>query len=507
MIKMKQTGIYLLIVTIMIFKFTACNGQTKQNTDLINRKPCVAGQFYPGSAFELTDELSLLFSKAKTRQKGNVAAIISPHAGYAFSGEVAASAFNQLNPDGKWDRIFLIGSSHRVYFDGASVYNCGNFETPLGTVKVDTETANKLIKDCKSIVFRDDAHATEHSLEVQLPFLQYHLKNEFQIVPIIIATQSVETIKKIAAALKPYFNQNNLFVISSDFSHYPAYSSAVEVDSATALAILTNSPEKFLETININESKNIPNLATSICGWTSVLTLLEITSKTPGTEIKTIEYKNSGDAGFGDKRRVVGYWAMAVTRKTNEKTGDFYLDKADKINLLNIARQTIESYIKSGIIPTIDASQFSETLKTRSGAFVSLHKEGELRGCIGNFNPDEPLYLVVQDMAVSASTKDYRFPRVRPEELKEIEIEISVLTPLKKIDSADEIVLGKHGIYIKKGYNAGTFLPQVATQTGWSLEEFLGHCARDKAGIGWDGWRNAELFTYEALIFDDKELE
>lgn len=491
----------------MLFKFTACNGQSKQNADLINRKPCVADQFYPGSPEELRSELSALFSKAKPRLEKNVVAVISPHAGYVYSGGVAASAFNQIDPEGKWDRIFLIGSSHRVYFDGASVYNCGNFETPLGTVKVDIEAANKLIKDCKQIVFRDDAHATEHSLEVQLPFLQYHLKNEFQIVPIIIATQSVETIIKIADALKPYFNEKNLFVISSDFSHYPAYKAALEVDTSTALAIMENSPDKFLENIDVNESKNIPNLATSICGWTSVLTLLEITSKTPGTEIKTIEYKNSGDAGFGDKRRVVGYWAMAVTRKMETNSSEYNLTGEDKAALLKIARETIESYIKSGITPSIDASGFSEILKSPAGAFVSLHKEGELRGCIGSFNPDEPLYLVVQDMAVSASTKDYRFPRVRSDELKKIDIEISVLTPLKKIESIDEIVLGKHGIYMKKGYSGGTFLPQVATQTGWSLEEFLGHCSRDKAGIGWDGWRNAELYTYEALIFDEKDFE
>lgn len=504
---MKQTGIYLLIITVMLLKFTTCHGQSKQNADLINRKPCVAGQFYPGSASELHDELGMLFGKAKPREGGKVAAIVSPHAGYVYSGGVAASAFNQIDPEGKWDRIFLIGSSHRVYFDGASVYNIGNFETPLGTVKVDIETANKLIKDCKSIVFRDDAHATEHSLEVQLPFLQYHLKNEFQIVPIIIATQSLETIKKIAGTLKPYFNERNLFVISSDFSHYPVYKNAIEVDSATASAILTNSPDKFLETIDINESKNIANLATSICGWTSVLALLEITSKTPGTEIKTIEYKNSGDAGFGDKRRVVGYWAIAVTRTNNDENLDFSLDKTDKVNLLKIARETIETFVKKGFMPDIDPSGFSRALKTPAGAFVSLHKDGQLRGCIGSFVPDEPLYQVVQDMAISASTKDYRFPRVSTDELKEIDIEISVLTPLKKISSADEIVLGKHGIYMKKGYNTGTFLPQVATQTGWSLDEFLGHCARDKAGIGWYGWKDADLYTYEALIFDEKELK
>jgi AmmeMemoRadiSam system protein A len=138
---------------------------------------------------------------------------------------------------------------------------------------------------------------------------------------------------------------------------------------------------------------------------------------------------------------------------------------------------------------------------------VTLRKDGQLRGCIGRFEATEALYLIVRDMAISASTQDYRFPAVTPEEIDDLEIEISVLTPMRKISSIDEIQLGQHGIYIKKGYSSGTFLPQVATETGWTKEEFLGHCARDKAHIGWDGWKDAEIFVYEAYVFSESELE
>jgi AmmeMemoRadiSam system protein A len=142
----------------------------------------------------------------------------------------------------------------------------------------------------------------------------------------------------------------------------------------------------------------------------------------------------------------------------------------------------------------------------KAGAFVTLKENGELRGCIGRFTADIPLYQVIEEMAISSSTQDNRFLPVTAKEIDKLEIEISVLSPMKKISSIDEIVMGKHGIYIKKGWYSGTFLPQVATETGWSREEFLGHCARDKAGIGWDGWKDAEIYTYEACVFSENEI-
>lgn len=184
---------------------------------------------------------------------------------------------------------------------------------------------------------------------------------------------------------------------------------------------------------------------------------------------------------------------------------NFELKETEKQQLLKVARNTLTAYIKNGNTPKMDESELSPALKTACGAFVTLHKNNQLRGCIGRFGAQEPLYKVVQDMTISSATQDNRFNPVENDELDDIDIEISVLTPMKKIDDVKQIELGKHGIYIQKGFASGTFLPQVANDTGWNLEEFLGHCARDKAHIGWDGWRDADVFTYEAIIFEEKK--
>ena len=474
---------------------------------MVDRQPAVAGQFYPADSATLRSDLSKLFAKALPEQSGVVLALIAPHAGYVFSGEVAATSFNQLDPDKKYDNIFILASSHRMSFDGASIYNRGEYVTPLGKVKVNIELANQLLKDNPVFNSKPDAHISEHSLEVQLPFLQYKLKKDFQIIPIILGTQSPSTSKKIAEALKPYLTEKNLFVISSDFSHYPSYEDACLVDKITATAITMNSPEILLKTLEDNDGKGINDLATSLCGWTSVLSLLYMTEGRKDLTYKAIEYQNSGDSRiYGDSDRVVGYNSIII-EKNNAYTEnkDFSMEKKDKNKLLEIARQTMEQYVSEGVIPKIDQQMLPPILCQPFGAFVTLKIDGDLRGCIGRFEAVEPLYKVVQQMAIAASTQDSRFPEVTPAEFKEIDIEISVLTPMRKISSIDELQLGKHGIYMKKGYSSGTFLPQVATETGWTKEEFLGHCARDKAHIGWDGWKDAELYVYEAYVFGEKE--
>ncbi len=476
---------------------------------VINRPPAVAGSFYPASPAELKSTLDKLFlSSAPSENLNNIAAIISPHAGYVYSGTVAASAFNQLSQDVVYDNIFLIGSSHHVSFDGAALYSIGNYVTPLGLARVNLSITKKLLEQNPEI-FKSlpDVQANEHSLEVQIPFLQYLYKDKLQIVPIVIATQNVSTIKKIADALAPFFSGHNLFVISTDFSHYPDYQDACETDQATAKAILKNSTAEFVQVLEKNENKGIHNLATSICGWTSVLTLLYLTESLHGAHFHDIQYMNSGDAPFGDKNRVVGYHAMVITLDKEDsghvEVSDFNLSPQEKSKLLRIARVTIEDYLESGKIREIQNEGLSDNLLTPSGAFVTLTKDGKLRGCIGQFTADKPLYKVVQEMAIAAATRDYRFSKVSREELNSLDIEISVLTPMRKIKSVNDIILGKNGIYIKKGNNSGTFLPQVATQTGWNLEEFLGHCAQDKAGIGWDGWKDADIYVYDAYIFGE----
>lgn len=499
-----------ILIFVLFFSFSSCNSQTKDmkfqsktNNDNLDRKPAVAGQFYPRSTSELKDTISSLFARAKACMNDEeVCAVISPHAGYVFSGEVAAASFNQIDKTKKYDNIFVIGSSHRVYFEGASIYNKGNYLMPMGSVHVNIDLATKLIDENRCFTYREDAHKTEHSIEVQLPFLQYVLQNEFQIVPIVIASQSEIKIKEIANALKPYFNSNNLFVISTDLSHYPDYENAKIVDQLTAESVASNNPETFLQTIRENEKKNITSLATSMCGWSSVLTLLYMTEGNSDYKYHLVDYQNSGDSQYGDHDRVVGYYSISITEKKNDNSKpDFKLSKKDKKDLIEIARKTINEYVTENKTTELKPKNYSVNLKQQAGTFVTLRKEGKLRGCIGRFNPNEPLYKVVQDMAISASTKDYRFSTVDKDELDAMTIEISVLTPLRKISEISEIELGKHGIYIKKDGSSGTFLPHVATEAGWSLEEFLGHCAKDKAGIGWNGWKDAKIYVYEAVIF------
>ena len=484
------------------------NAQNKPNSG--DRTPAVAGQFYPADSAKLSLTLKELFNCASPKSATNVFAIICPHAGYVYSGVVAASSFNQLDPDKEYETIFVIGASHKFLFDGASVYNKGNFITPLGPVSVDTALASKIVNSDKVFQCNPDYHNPDHCIEVQLPFLQYHLKKKFKIVPILVGTRDLALCKKIAAGLKPYLNDKNLFVLSTDFSHYPAYSNAVAADKITADAITSNDPMKLIKAINTNFDKNIPNLETSLCGFDAVISFLYMTENIKGVTIKEINYKNSGDAlRDSTAESVVGYWSLAFCNDSKNNHGseddEFKLSEKDKEELLKIARTTLDSFIIDKKIPATDTTGISSSVKQKCGAFVTLKIDGELRGCIGSFNPEIPLYKVIQNMTISSSTLDRRFNPVKKEEIDSISIEISVLSPLKKITSSDEIVLGKHGIYMKKGGSSGTFLPQVATETGWTTEEFLGHCARDKAGIGWDGWKKADLYVYTAIVFGEKD--
>ncbi len=507
----RQTTNLVLTALLSIALFSNCHSQNntsftmKTQDTLQNRQPAVAGSFYPSDPVELKTMLQQFFAKTPAADANrDVLAIISPHAGYVFSGEVAAAAFSQIDPAKEYKTIFVIGSSHRNSFPGASVYSIGNYITPLGTVTTDMETAQKLVAENKVLDFDPQYHLGEHSIEVQIPFLQYFLKSNFKIVPILLGTQDHATCEQIAEALKPYFLPENLFVISTDFSHYPEYNDAVKSDKQLADAIVTNDPDKFLNAVESCTEKNVANLATGCCSWPSVITLMYLTEKKPEITYKEVLYKNSGDSKYGEKNRVVGYYALSVSK---QKSSIKLLSDSEKQELLQIARNAIDTFLSENRTPEVDEKSLSPALKNKAGAFVTLKQNGELRGCIGHFEADTQLYKIVQQMAVSAAMHDSRFHVLTSNELKSIDIEISVLTQMQKISDVQKIRLGIDGIYIKKENRSGTFLPQVATDTGWSLEEFLGHCARDKAGIGWDGWKdkNAEIFVYQAFVFGEKE--
>lgn len=484
---------------------TTCNGQKGEPTV---RPATQANRFYAGNPKELSEEVDsfLELHQGKTINN-NVAAIIVPHAGYYYSGNVAASAYMSIPTDKAYRRIFLLGPSHHEWLDGASVNTEADYyATPLGNVKVDRETAMKLTKKLRAdernseisvFSYQPKAHDREHCLEVQLPFLQRRLGEVPPIVPIIISTNDFRKLKQMAEILKPYFTEENLFIVSSDFSHYPSYEDACEVDALTGKAIETGDVGAFIATIEKNANRGIRNLSTSACGELAIITLMLMMDSS--YEVKHLMYQNSGDIENGDHNRVVGYHAFAILRGASQ---EFVLSDDEKRRLKEIALTSIKDSLDgkpNTHQPTPNTSHLSE----KCGAFVSLHKHGRLRGCIGHFGEDIPLHETVARMARAAAFEDPRFMPVTRDELDDIDIEISVLTPMRRIQSLDEFELHRHGIYIRKGYRSGTFLPQVADEVNWTKEEFVSHCAQDKAGIGWDGWKakDAELYVYEAIVF------
>lgn len=496
-----------LIIRSSLLAFLLCSfisGTAQDHPAPINRQPKFAGSFYPAQKSALESQLQKLFSAALPIESGSVVqTLIVPHAGYEYSGIVSASGYKSIPKDANYDNIFIIASSHREQFKGVSVYSAGNYITPLGEARVNRDLARVLIDGNENIVFNPKAHDREHSIEVQIPFLQYHFKELPPIVPLVMGNSSISNARDLAAALLPWFTPRNLFVISSDFSHYPSYEDARRVDKSTADAILTKDPESFYKALGNKSNSSVENLSTPTCGWSSIMTMLYMANRVESMELSPVLYRNSGDSKVGDKQRVVGYWAIAGIEKQAMEQA-FELNDQEKQHLLEISRSALTSFIQAGELPPLDPATLNSVLKKPAGAFVSLYMGGRLRGCIGNFSPTEPLYAVVEGMTLAAATRDKRFAPVEKPELEYIEIEISVLSPLRKISSIDEFELGLHGIYMEKDGKSGTFLPQVAEESGWTTEEFLGYCARDKAEIGWDGWKEAELYVFEAITFREK---
>ena len=504
--------IFTLIAVIVMMN--SCNGQTREP---VIRPATQANRFYTGNPEELAQEVdSFLAQHQGSQQFSNLAALIVPHAGYYYSGNVAASAYMTINPKKTYKRIFLLGPSHSVWLDGASVNTEADYyATPLGNVKVDRETALKLTED-SVFTYHPDAHDNEHCLEVQLPFLQrlftIHsslFTKSFEssvppIVPIIISTNDFKQLIHIADVLKPYLNDDNLFIISSDFSHYPSYDDAYEVDARTQRAIESGSVSHLIAAVEKNRRSGKRNLSTSACGQVAIITLLIMCNEQ--YDIRHLLYQNSGDIS-GERDRVVGYHSFAflhpVSSATQQPDSTFTLTSEDKKLLKDIALQSIRDSLDGKPLAAANSkfSTLNSQLQRNCGAFVSLHKQGRLRGCIGHFGEDVPLYEIVAEMARAAAFQDPRFSPVTRDELDDLDIEISVLTPMRRIQSLDEFELHRHGIYIRKGYRSGTYLPQVADEVNWTKEEFVSHCSQDKAGLGWDGWKDAELYVYEAIVF------
>jgi AmmeMemoRadiSam system radical SAM enzyme/AmmeMemoRadiSam system protein B/AmmeMemoRadiSam system protein A len=508
-----------LAIVSLAFTFTLPWEKEKNKEEHV-RKAAVAGTFYPGDKAALEEYVDTLLRQAPPPEiKEPIRAIMVPHAGYVYSGLVAAYAYKEL--EGRDVRtVILMCNSHRHFLDGIAVYGKGSFETPLGRVPIDEEKTVKLLAASPKIMDRPDIHEGDHVLEVQLPFLQRVLKN-FKIVPLLFGSDDPVLSKILADALKTIADDKTLLVASTDMSHYPSYENATTADRETLQAIQTGQADALDAMLKQHASAKVPNAETFLCGVSGVRTVLLLTQTLGPTTPVYLKYANSGDAA-GDKSRVVGYGAVAFVAKQSamhtappppadkEKSRaaeEQSMTPHEKEELLKIARSTVESYVRTGKVPTF--SPASPALVRPHGTFVTLKENGRLRGCIGRFDPSGPLYLIVQQMAISAASQDPRFKPVNANELGNLEYEISVLSPLRKIKTADEIELGKHGVQVSKGFHHGVFLPQVAAETGWSKKEFLDELCSQKAGLPRDCWKdpsvNLEVFTADVFSEEKKQ--
>ena len=455
----------------------------------IIKQPNVAGQFYPADKNKLSADIDGYLKDYKViGGEGELIAIIAPHAGYDYSGKVAGYAYKQLT-NKNFDTVIIMGPSHYTMFDGMSVIPEGEYETPLGRVKIDREMAAQLMSISPKIKYVKEAWDKEHSVEVQIPFLQKTLKN-FKIVPIVIGYQSVDNCLILAdAIIKSVGKKKVLLVASTDLSHYHTYEVATTMDAVAIDAISKGDVNALIDKLATGE--------TEMCGYGSVITTMVVADQLGANSYEVLKYANSGDV-TGDRSKVVGYLSATIYRRP------LVVDEFEKTRLLEIARKTLESYLSTRQKP--DFIVYEKNLQQKSGVFVTLTKNGQLAGCVGYIRPVKPLYLATSDMAIAAATEDMRFTSVTSEELPDIRIEISVLSPLTKISSTNEVIVGKNGLYIVSGGHDGILLPQVATENKWTREEFLENVC-NKAGLPTTAWKdqNTQLYIFTAQVFHEEE--
>lgn len=356
-------------------------------------------------------------------------------------------------------------------------------------------------------------HVPEHSLEVQLPFLQRTLK-DFRIVPILLSQTSLSDCEQIGAAVAAAVKASGkkaIVIASSDMSHYPSYQNANMNDAATLKALSFFDPAKLKAADDARRASSISNLACSLCGEEAVYSAMYAAKALGANAARILNYSNSGDTA-GDKSRVVGYGAAVFyhnsgakaskKREVKSSMGEFKVSEKNQKELLSIARKSIEGYLKTGRQP--DFSVTDKELLAPGAVFVTLTESRRLRGCIGTTVAQLPLYQAVSQLAVAAAVEDTRFNPVDAKELKDIHIEISVLSPLTKVASADEIKPNYHGVVVKRGFRSGLFLPQVWEQLP-SKDEFMNELCWQKAGLEPGAWKDpgTELYTFTVFAFEE----
>lgn len=476
-----------LVLVVGFFYYVNCFASIKQAD--------FAGQFYPAPKEQLSAMIDSFLEKAQPQPPvGEIFVLISPHAGYGYSGQTAAFGY-KLIKNKPYKTVIILGTSHHKVFNGAAVYGQGAFLTSLGQVSIDEEFVKRITDKNPEVFIDESAFTNEHSVEVQLPFLQKVLK-DFKIVPVIIGDCSLDSCKKIASLFNEAIRERRdiLVVVSSDLYHGYDFEEADKTDAFTLDLIKKMSYEDLYYALR--------DATAQACGGFPAVIALNLAKERKCDVVEALEHTNSAvvTGNLTKGQWTVGYASCAVI---NPK-GASMLNAKQRNDLLKIASDSISTYLTTG--KKLQLEQTDPLLNQEMGAFVTLNKHGQLRGCIGNLTGSQPLYLTVRDMAVEAAVDDPRFPALSLTELKDIDIEISVLSPLKRIASANDIELGKHGVLARRGFQSGVFLPQVAVETGWSKEEFLDNLCAHKAGLPADAWKdkNTELYIFSAEVFSEK---
>jgi AmmeMemoRadiSam system protein B/AmmeMemoRadiSam system protein A len=481
-------------------------------TDL---RSSLAGTWYPGDADGLRSQIKTCFDKAATEQRPDLIALIEPHAGYPYSGPTAAKGMALIAR--AYSRIIVIGPTHHVALrDGLIVPRARSFQTPLGKIPIDEAIVDRLLHQP---LFKDmpAAFEGENSVEIELPLLQFHQAQygEFKLVPILAGQCSAETVSKAAAILRTCVDPNTLVVASSDFTHYgPNYDyvpfkdnvsqGLKDLDMGAFAPIAAKDAKGFLDYQK--------RTGDTICGYIPIAILLSMLD--PSTKVQLVDYTTSGKV-TSDYTNSVSYFSVAFTGtwpggpavgQPAQPPAQASLSETDKRQLLTLARKTLSAYLQNSKSPSAAdlGVQVSSAMKVNRAAFVTLKKQGALRGCIGDVLPRQPLYQSVIENAINAAVNDPRFMPVSQSEVKGLTIEISALTVPQPVQSADQIRLGTDGIILSKAGRRALFLPQVAPEQGWTIQQTLTELSR-KAGLPPDAWREGASFqVFQAEVFGEQ---
>ncbi|MFA5138816.1 MAG: AmmeMemoRadiSam system protein B [Elusimicrobiota bacterium] len=461
-----------------------------------------AGRFYPESPEELSREIDSYLDKAKVpRIEGDIVAALAPHAGYSYSGPVAAHTYKALQGK-KFDVVAIIGSPHRAPYPGLLLDERSAYRTPLGEVPVDLDALDKLRRSPARVRVSPEAHAGEHSVEVQVPFLQKTLEG-FSILPMVAGAHSAEEAKPLGEALvKALEGKRALILASADLSHFPSQEDARRADLACLQAAAVMDPEYLFTTEAALMDLRIKRMDCACCGTGALAVAQAAAARLGADRGQVLRYANSGDVS-GDPDRVVGY-GSALFLKTGKPREErlFELSESDKKELLALARKSLDEHLRKGTEPKPVLSE-NPRLNLPSGVFVTWWRRGasglDLRGCIGDPYAEKTLGNAVGYYAIQSATSDPRFPRIRGPELPLLACEVSVLSPMMP-SSLDRVRPGI-GVMLASGDRRGLFLPEVWEKLP-GKDEFLGELCRQKLGLSYDAWRTSslEVFTFSSQV-------